>query len=75
MDIFTVAMWIGTIIFLLISLKKDKTKTVKALKMAFGMGKGMLGSILSIIFFIKSVFILKQTFFPTIHFNHVQSKA
>ena len=52
MDIFTVAMWIGTIIFLLISLKKDKTKTVKALKMAFGMGKGMLGSILSIIFLI-----------------------
>lgn len=52
MDIFTVAMWIGTIIFLLISLKKDKKKTVKALKMAFGMGKGMLGSILSIIFLI-----------------------
>lgn len=52
MDIFTVAMWIGTIVFLLISLKKDKAKTLKALKMAFGMGKGMLGSILSIIFLI-----------------------
>ncbi|WP_283675598.1 permease [Butyricicoccus sp. Marseille-Q5471] len=52
MDIFTAAMWIGTIIFLLISLRKDKSKTVKALKMAFGMGKGMLGSILSIIFLI-----------------------
>lgn len=52
MDIFTAAMWIGTIIFLLISLKKDKPKTLKALKMAFGMGKGMLGSILSIIFLI-----------------------
>ncbi|MDD3412827.1 MAG: permease [Lachnospiraceae bacterium] len=55
MDIFTVAIWIGTIIFLLISLKKDKLKTVKALKMAFGMGKGMLGSILSIIFLIGLV--------------------
>ena len=52
MDIFTAAMWIGTIIFLLISLKKDKSMTLKALKMAFGMGKGMLGSILSIIFLI-----------------------
>lgn len=52
MDIFTAAMWVGTILFLLISLKKDKGKTKQALKMAFGMGKGMLGSILSIIFLI-----------------------
>ena len=57
MDIFTVAMWIGTIIFLLISLKKDKAKTLKALKMAFGMGKEMLGSILSIIFLIGLIFL------------------
>lgn len=52
MDVFTLAIWIGTIIFLIISLKRDKVKTKKALKMAFGMGKGMLGSILSIIFMI-----------------------
>lgn len=52
MDIFTIAMWIGTIGFLLFSVKKDKSKTLKALKMAVGMGKGMLGSILSIIFLI-----------------------
>ena len=52
MDIFTVAMWIGTIVFLLISLKKDKAKTLKALKMAFGMGKGMLRCNLSIFFLI-----------------------
>lgn len=52
MDVFTVVMWIGTIMFFIISLKKDKVKTKKALKMAFGMGKGMLGSILSIIFLI-----------------------
>ena len=50
MDIFTLFMWIGTIIFLLFSLFKDKKKTKQALLMAFGMGKGMIGSILSIVF-------------------------
>ena len=55
MDIFTIAMWIGTIVFLIVSFKKDKVKTKKALKMAFGMGKGMLASILSIIFMIGIV--------------------
>lgn len=52
MDIFTLFMWIGTIIFLLFSLFKDKKKTKQALLMAFGMGKGMIGSILSIVFLI-----------------------
>lgn len=50
MDVLTLSMWIGTGIFLLFSFTKDKTKTKRALQMAFGMGKGMLGSILSIIF-------------------------
>ena len=50
MDIFTLAIWIGTLIFLGISFAKNKVKTKQALKMAFGMGKGMLASILSIIF-------------------------
>ena len=48
MDVLTLAMWIGTAIFLIFSFAKDKGKTKQALKMAFGMGKGMLGSILSI---------------------------
>ena len=52
MDVLTLAMWIGTAIFLIFSFTKDKKKTKQALKMAFGMGKGMLGSILSIIFLI-----------------------
>lgn len=52
MDVFTLLMWIGTAIFLLVSFVKDTKKTKQALKMAFGMGKGMLGSILSIIFLI-----------------------
>lgn len=50
MDIFTLSIWIGTLIFLVISFIKNKTKTKQALKMAFGMGKGMVASILSIIF-------------------------
>ncbi len=50
MDIFTLIIWIGTLIFLGISMSKDKVKTKQALKMALGMGKGMVGSILSIIF-------------------------
>ena len=52
MDVLTLAMWIGTAIFLIFSFAKNKGKTKQALKMAFGMGKGMLGSILSIIFLI-----------------------
>lgn len=52
MDVLTLAMWIGTALFLIFSLVKDRRKTKKALKMAFGMGKGMLGSIISIIFLI-----------------------
>ncbi|MGF7012480.1 uncharacterized membrane protein YraQ (UPF0718 family) [Lachnospiraceae bacterium PF1-22] len=50
MDIFTLAIWVGTLIFLVVSFAKDKGKTKKALKMALGMGKGMVVSILSIIF-------------------------
>lgn len=50
MDVFTLIVWIGTLIFLGFSFAKNKVKTKQALKMAFGMGKGMLASILSIIF-------------------------
>lgn len=52
MDVLTLAMWAATVLFLLFSFAKDRGKTKQALKMAFGMGKGMLGSILSIIFLI-----------------------
>ena len=52
MDIFTIAIWIGTIIFLIFSMVKNKEKTKIALKMAFGMGKNMILSILSIILLI-----------------------
>ncbi|MGF7142033.1 uncharacterized membrane protein YraQ (UPF0718 family) [Anaerotaenia torta] len=58
MDIFTVAIWVGTLIFLGISLAKDKVRTKQALKMALGMGKGMVVSILSIIFAIGLILTL-----------------
>ncbi len=58
MDIFTVAIWVGTLIFLGISLAKDQVRTKQALKMALGMGKGMVVSILSIIFAIGLILTL-----------------
>ncbi|NLV15895.1 MAG: permease [Syntrophomonadaceae bacterium] len=58
MDIFTLAIWIGTLVFLSISLAKDKVKTKQALKMALGMGKGMAASIFSIIFAIGLILTL-----------------
>lgn len=58
MDIFTLAIWIGTFIFLGLSLAKDKVKTMQALKMALGMGKGMAASIFTIIFAIGLILTL-----------------
>ena len=58
MDVFTLAIWIGTLIFLGVSLAKDKVKTKQALKMALGMGKGMVVSILSIVFAIGLILTL-----------------
>lgn len=52
MDVLTLAMWAGTAVFLIISFTKNKEKTKQALKMAFSLGRGMAGSILSIIFLI-----------------------
>ena len=36
MDVFTILLWLITIVFLGIFLAKDKVKTKQALKMAFG---------------------------------------
>lgn len=58
MDVLTLAMWIGTSVFLIFSFIKDRGKTKQALKMAFGMGRGMLLSILSIIFLIGLILTL-----------------
>ncbi len=60
MDIFTIVLWVATIGFLIFSFAKDKEKTKNALKMALAMGKGMVLSILSIIFAIGLIL----TIFP-----------
>jgi len=52
MDIFTILLWAGTAVFLIFLFVNDKEKTKRSLKMALGMGKGMVISILSIIFLI-----------------------
>lgn len=49
MDVFTLAIWIGTFVFLGFSFIKDKQKTGRALKMAFNMGMKMAASIFSIV--------------------------
>ena len=58
MDVFTLAIWVGTLLFLVLSFVKSKEKTIKALKMAFKMGKGMALSILTIIFAIGLILTL-----------------
>ncbi|MDO5714914.1 MAG: permease [Tissierellia bacterium] len=58
MDIFTLILWIGTLIFLGLSFIKDKEKTKQALRMAFHMGKGMALSIFTIIFAIGLILTL-----------------
>jgi len=58
MDIFTIAIWIGTIIFLIFSMVKNKEKTKNAPRIAFGMGKNMILNILSIILLIGLVLAL-----------------
>lgn len=58
MDIFTLALWVGTLVILGFSFAKDKQRTKQALQMALRMGKGMLASILSVIFAIGLILTL-----------------
>lgn len=50
MDVFTLALWLITAGFLVFSFIKDKHRTKFAIQKALGLGRGMLCSILSIIF-------------------------
>lgn len=59
MDIFTIGLWVITIGLLIFSLVKDKKKTLTALKKALSMGRGMVLSVLAVIFaigFILAIF-------------------
>lgn len=60
MDIFTLSLWIITGIAFIISIKKDKIKTLNSMRMARGMMKNMLGQIIGILFLIGLIL----TFIP-----------
>lgn len=60
MDIFTKVLWIITGIAFIISMIKDKNKTLSSIKMAKGMMKNMIGEIVGILFLIGLIL----TFLP-----------
>lgn len=60
MDIFTIAFWVITLVWLGISIKKDKKKTLNSIKGSSGMMKSMGGEIIGILFLIGLIL----TFLP-----------
>jgi len=60
MDVFTLTLWIVTGIAFLVSIKKDRKKTLGSMKMARGMMKNMIGEIIGILFLIGLIL----TFIP-----------
>ncbi len=71
MDIFTKALWIITIIAFIISIVKDKDKTLGSMKMARGMMGNMLGEIIGILFLIGLIL----TFIPPETIRELASKS
>jgi uncharacterized membrane protein YraQ (UPF0718 family) len=60
MDLFTVSLWMITGASLILSLKKDKKRTIKSMKMTKGMMKSMIGQIAAILLLIGLII----TFIP-----------
>lgn len=60
MDIFTLSFWVIALIWFVYSLKKDKKRTLGAVKMSGGMMKGMASEIIAILFLIGLIL----TFIP-----------
>lgn len=60
MDPFTLVFWLVTLIWLVISIIKDKKKTLNSIKMSSGMMKHMAGEIIAILFLIGIIL----TFLP-----------
>lgn len=60
MDIFTIALWIITLLWFIVSTIKDKMKTFDSIKMSSGLMKSMIGEIIGILFLIG----LMLTFIP-----------
>lgn len=71
MDIFTVILWIITSTAFILSMIKDKDKTINSMKMAKGMMKSMLGEILGILLLIG----LLLTFIPPETINRFMGKS
>lgn len=71
MDIFTLALWIITGIAFLVSIKKNKKKTLGSMKMAKGMMKNMIGEIVGILFLIGLIL----TFIPPESIKSVLGKS
>ncbi|MGL5346422.1 MAG: permease [Peptostreptococcaceae bacterium] len=60
MDIFTLLLWVITLTWFIVSIKKDKKRTFSSVKMSTGMMKSMGGDIIGILFLIG----LLLTFIP-----------
>jgi len=60
MDIFTISLWVITGIAFVVSMKKDKGKTLNSMKMARSMMGNMIGEIIGILFLIGLIL----TFIP-----------
>ncbi len=60
MDIFTIVFWIIAVVWFILSIIKDKKKTLNAVKMSGGMMKGMASEIIAILFLIGLIL----TFIP-----------
>ncbi|BDR66495.1 permease [Clostridium tetani] len=71
MDIFTLSLWITTCIAFIISMIKDKHKTLNSMTMAKGMMKNMIGEIIAILFLIGLIL----TFIPPETIKSVAEKA
>lgn len=71
MDIFTKALWAITIIAFIISIVKDRDKTLGSMKMAKGMMGNMLGEIIGILFLIGLIL----TFIPPETIRELASKS
>lgn len=71
MDIFTILLWIITGIAFIISIIKDKNKTLNSMKMARGMMKNMIGEIIAILFLIGIIL----TFIPPEVIKNVLGKT
>lgn len=71
MDVFTLSLWIITGYAFLVSLKRDKQKTLGSMKMAKGMMKNMIGEIIGILFLIGLIL----TFIPPATIKEVLGKS